>query len=982
MNVTMFRPAGARRCPRPFLSPLITSVLGLLLIQVPLHAEVARRADSFVDSIGINTHFDVPDSVYSSSPGSVHVQRLVESGIRYVRNNRTDVEALHDAAQIKTLVVMDSKLAMGDIMDMLAKPHVIGIEGFNEPDGFSRNWDDIYDDKTTGDFSGTRAFQHQLYAAAKASEFKNKPILSPAMGWWRKAGMLPPIPFDKLSLHSYFNAIHPGFAWLDLECLPYTAQMIAPGQSPQGIWVTEVGYHNAMNDTRELHVPVTEAVSAKYIPRLFTLYFNRWIEKTFVYELLDAGTNLAYNEHNFGLLRHNGTPKPAFWAVKNLIQLLKDTGSQSFTPGALNITLTGDTENVNRTLLQKANGDFYLLLWKEVPYNDPAPSAQVTLGLGSVASSVTVYTGLAAEAYGTQPHTNVSSLDLTIPDEVIVLQISGIASAGTGVPARPAGPDLAIKKAWTTPPAPLPGEPTTLHATVVNQGTADVTAASVIKLRLNGHPDDHPLMFHIPPLAAGTSITLASMTGSPPAPATWIPTFSGHHNFSLWCDAEKVIPEVNETNNRYLLTVPVPSGRWTDPCDSLANWTASGGNWAINSGGGRTFFANSSQYASGTLTHTLPQQLTTNWHLDFDYSWHHGDGAYNLSVMADALTSSNNGYRIRVRQGVIGGSLGKLIQLFKVTNGVVAATPFAEGPGYNLPGDPTSATFRPVRLVFDRSAQSLSVYVRFDGVWEQSIPPVRDTTAPVRDFDKIVLSAKDEQGASCRPKFDNISLSRGMIDLAPAPYFTESFENLEQWSGSPNWVKTAGNHIQNTAQYAAGTLTHAFPSTLTRSWTIGFDYDFRWGGASSNQSLKWGHHNLQVRADMVNASGDGYRVVVRQGDSNDTALHAKVVQIVRLQNNVATVLAEGRGYNTPGWLALGRERPDFKRIAFNYDHTTKRLSVLADLNRDGVMEEVIAPVLDTTFTEFHQLVLGAHDAQGGSPGVGPCLDNVTVGLIR
>ncbi len=979
---------GCRGIPRRFPGALITPVLALLSIQAPLRAEVARRADSFVDSIGVNTHFGVPYSVYSLNPGSVHVQRLVESGIRYVRNNRTDVKALHDAAQIKTLVVMDSKLAMAEIMDMLAKPHVIGIEGFNEPDSGEnpKNWDGIYDDPDTGNFSGTRAFQQQLYAAAKASDFKNKPILAPAMGWWRRAGLLPPLPFDKLSLHSYTNAYYPGHPWLDSQCIPYTAQMIAAGQSPQGIWVTEVGYHNAINDPRLAHIPVTEAVSAKYIPRLFTLYFNRRIEKTFVYELLDIGTDLAYNEHNFGLLRRDGSRKPAFWAVKNLIHLLKDTGGQSFTPGALNITLTGDTDSVNRTLLQKANGDYYLLLWNEVRYNDPAPSAQVTVGLGNVASSITVYTALAAQNYGTQTHANVSSLELTVPDEVIVLKISGITGTGTGVPPPPSGVDLVITKAWTIPAEPLVGEPAKLFASVENRGTAGASHSSQIKMSLNGHPSEHPLTFHVPALAAGASITLESMSGSPPAPATWRPATAGGHHFSLSCDTSNTVAEVNENNNNYLLTVPVPSDRWTDPCDSLANWTASGGGWAINSGGGRTFFANTSQYSSGTLTHTLPQPLTTNWHLDFDYSWHHGDGSHDLSVMVDALTSSGNGYRIRVRQGVAsgpGGSLGKLIQLFKITNGVVAATPFAEGPGYNLPGDPTSTAFRPVRLVFDRSAQSLSVYIDLngDGVWEQSIAPARDTSAPVRDFDKIVLSAQDEQGAWSRPKFDNIQLTRGLIDLAPAPYFTDSFADLSQWTNVVNWDRLSGGYIRNTSQHATGTLTHVFPTTLHNGWTLRFDYDFLWGGAASTQSLKFGHHNLLVYAELLNTYGNGYRVTVRQGDSNSTALHAKVVQILRVQDGVSTLLAEGVGYNTPGWMSLGRARPDFKPIIFTYDRATQRLSVLADLNRDGVMEEVIAPVHDATFSAFNKLVLGARDGQGGTPGVGPCLDNITVGTL-
>ncbi len=68
---------------------------------------------------------------------------------------------------------------------------------------------------------------------------------------------------------------------------------------------------------------------------------------------------------NFGLLRNDGSEKPAYKALKNLLNLLKDPGS-SFTPGSLDYVLGGDTENVRHTLLQKADGKFYLILWQEV----------------------------------------------------------------------------------------------------------------------------------------------------------------------------------------------------------------------------------------------------------------------------------------------------------------------------------------------------------------------------------------------------------------------------------------------------------------------------------------------------------------------------------------------------------------------------------------------------------------------------------------
>lgn len=993
--------AGGHRAPVHRLVPNVAMATACLLSAAftpSAQAEMARQADSFVESIGVNTHIGV-SGVYGSPTPDI----LRQSGIRYIRNNRSAVPSLYEGDaygnKIKTLVVVDSQnMNLADLVTWLGRDDVLAVEGFNEPDNWGRSWSGSADIPASGDYSGTRAFQRDLYDAAKASaSAKLKPILAPGMGWWRRAGMLSPVPFDKLSFHSYLKGQYPGASLLDVECIPYGASMVATGQSAGGIWTTEAGYNNALNSSAD-HRPVTEAAAANYIPRLLALNFNRRIEKTFIYEFIDGGTNLANVEHRFGLLRNDRSKKPSYWAVKNLISLLNDKGAP-FQPGALNLTLTGDTTNVNRTLLQKRNGDYYLLLWTEVsscdhtttpPQDLTVPPASVTLGFGTTAGAVTIYSNLEQETYTSVSHSNISSLALDVPDKMLVVKISGIAGSGSGVPVPAAGPDLVITKTWTVPAEPLvtenptSSEETTLHAIVHNRGGAAVGGSSVVKMRLNGSSNFHALTFNVPDLAAGGSATVQS-TG------VWSPPAAGHHNFAFNITAPSGVTETNARNNGHLLTIPVLSHRWPDPCDSLANWTASDpGRWVVQTVGARTYFANTSTgvNSTGSLTHTPATPLTTNWKLDFEYNWRWGDGAYNLSVMADVLDSGGNGYRVRVRQGVAPtpGNVGKLIQIFKVTGHVAAFSPLAEGPGYDRPGDATSQNFMPVSLIFDRATQSLSVYMDLDGdgVLEQSIPPVRDVNTPTTTFHKVVLSAYDGQNANTIPKFDNVRLSRGMLNLAPAPYFTDRLVNLDQWTDVTNWTTaTTGDltYVQTTAQYASGTMTHVFPTMLTQGWTLGFDYDFRWGGAGSSQSLKWGHNNVQLRADMLDANNNGYRVTVRQGDSGVAANNGKVISVSKVTNGSATLLGEGIGYNTPGWLSLGRARPDFKRVSFTYNRKMQTLSVLIDVDRNGVMEQIIAPIPDTTYTEFSKLVLSAYDAQGGTPGVGPLFDNIEIGLI-
>lgn len=960
----------------------------LLSINPHAQAEMARPADSFVDSIGVNTHFGIA-SVYSASTTT---DRLHESGIRYIRNNRSPVPSLHTGSNpIKTLIVIDSaSITPETAVSWLANDDVLGVEGFNEPENWPRTWHDVADQFESHEYNGTRYYQRDLYDAAKAASApaKFKPILSPAMGWWRHEGSLPTVPFDKLALHSYKKGYHPGSGYI-YEAVPYVSEGVATGQGPGGTWVTEEGYTTATNSTSGL--AITENAAGKYIPRLLALNFNRWIEKSFIYEFADEGTSLTNGEQRMGLINYNGTRKPAFWAIKNLISLLNDP-SASFQPGALDITLTGDTTNVNRTLLQKSDGDYYLLLWKEVyscdksstpPQDIAVTPASLTLGLGSQATSVTVYSNLAQETCTTTSYSNINSLALDVPDEVVVVKVSGIATAGSGTPKPASGPDLVITKAWSVPTNPAVGEPATLYLDVLNRGTSSA-GASTARMHIDGNPNYSSITFSTPALTSGENATIASSSA-------WTPGSSagGYHNFSIKCDATSVVVETDENNNKHLLTIPVLTGRWTDPCESLDAWTASNpGNWIVQTVGARTFFMNTNQYASGKLTRVLDNSVTSGWKLDFEHNWRWGAAAYNLYVMGDVLDSSGNGYRVQVRQGISNnsGNIGKLIQIYKMTAYVAASTPLAEGPGYNRYGDSTYQNFMPVSFIYDQATQSLSVYIDYDGdgELEQAIPPVRDTNSPTMTFEQVVLSARDGQGSSTKPMFDNVTLSTGTLNLAPAPYFADDLDDLSEWPDVTNWtIATIGNqtYVKNTAQYASGTMTHTFPTVLKDGWALGFDYDVNWGGHGS--APQWGHSNISVRADMLDANNNGYRVTVKQGDSGVAANNGKMIVVSRIDNGTPTTIGTtGIGYNTPGWQSMGRSQPDFKHVAFVYNRAMQTLSVLIDLDRNGTMEQVVAPINDTTYTDFTKLVLGASDGQGGSPGVGPLFDNIEVGLIR
>jgi hypothetical protein len=173
---------------------------------------------------------------------------------------------------------------------------------------------------------------------------------------------------------------------------------------------------------------INEACDAKYTLRFYLEYFRLGVKRIFKYELFDQCKDLAYNECNFGLIRQNNTVKPSFTALKNLISILKDTDENFIiTPIKLNITISG--ENLHYILLQKKNGNNYLILWNDAKSWDDELSAMVAIPeekgiitFGSTVQQVKTYlplnSNLPIEVYNAP-----SSLNISIPDHPLVLEI-------------------------------------------------------------------------------------------------------------------------------------------------------------------------------------------------------------------------------------------------------------------------------------------------------------------------------------------------------------------------------------------------------------------------------------------------------------------------------------------------------------------------------------------------------------------------------
>ncbi len=394
----------------------------------------AKRADEIVNSIGVNTHLSYFQSPYGKGFHSIVKPRLVALGVRHLRDEGAVVSDngwmnLY-YGRMKELSASGMRFALtlkpnssGNYSNLdhwtrlmsYAAPVVENFSGLNEHDLSGRpNWP-----------AEVRAFQQALWNKARSdSRTKNMPVFGPSLG---RPGNAPLV--GDISGYLNYSAInpYPGGAIPDAS-LDYHRTKLQPMTRTRPFVATETGYHTATSWTGA-HPPVSEAAQGRYTPRLVFEFFQAGVPRTYMYELIDQGTSLSVREQRFGLLRYDGSEKPAYRALLNLVSALKDPGP-SFTTTPLPFTISGDTQGLQKMLLQKRDGRYYLALWTSASsYNLTALS-----DIGPVGRRVTVRfdTPMRKVQYyrpNERPGpyngvTNVSSASLTVDDRILLMEIT------------------------------------------------------------------------------------------------------------------------------------------------------------------------------------------------------------------------------------------------------------------------------------------------------------------------------------------------------------------------------------------------------------------------------------------------------------------------------------------------------------------------------------------------------------------------------
>lgn len=356
----------------------LTCFAALALLTRGHEATVRERpasAEAFVDSIGVNTHFNYVDTAYGRREQTL--ERLRELGVRHVRD-AAPVEAPALAAGLRGAAALGIHLTLG-AGDIRLEPRTAIEAAVREVGGQIA----AFEGPNELDNSGLPDWRTKLHMrleelrAAADDLSPAVPLLGPSFVEPLNYKTIDTSTFGLANFHPYAGGLPPEKPLEDEIARARAADVRGP------LVFTETGYHNAVAaDTGQ--PPASENAAAVYLPRTLLKAFDEGVRRTFIYELLDEKPDPGHldPEQNFGLLRQDLTPKPAFNAVRNLIAAVRRSPGPISDPSPWpSIQIDGDLERVQ---LQRRDGSRVVAIWRPVSVWDREARRETQPGLEPV----------------------------------------------------------------------------------------------------------------------------------------------------------------------------------------------------------------------------------------------------------------------------------------------------------------------------------------------------------------------------------------------------------------------------------------------------------------------------------------------------------------------------------------------------------------------------------------------------------------------
>ena len=176
---------------------------------------------------------------------------------------------------------------------------------------------------------------------------------------------------------------------------------------------TETGYAISPEDG------VTEEIQARLYLNLYLSQFKRGWEYTAVYLLKGRANEPLHEKYAFYTLDYK--PKQAAHYMHNFTTILADDKDFAAS-GKLNYTIPDQPATTHDLLLQKSNGNFFLVLWGERFASKGLDN--IKLQLGRKYKKVTVYDPTIGTV-AVKTHNNVDYVNLSLSDHPVIVEIDG-----------------------------------------------------------------------------------------------------------------------------------------------------------------------------------------------------------------------------------------------------------------------------------------------------------------------------------------------------------------------------------------------------------------------------------------------------------------------------------------------------------------------------------------------------------------------------
>jgi hypothetical protein len=225
--------------------------------------------------------------------------------------------------------------------------------------------------------------------------------------------------------------------WLDVRnthpytgCLSPTPEHVQrygiddyePAGGSKPVFATEVGFHTAVASRNPgEQPPCDERTAGVYTLRTVLEHFKAGIRRTYLYEAIDLWPDPAREKAswNFGILRNDFSPKPAYTSLQNLLATTRSGEAVELAP--LPLEVERGPGDLRELLLRRADGAYVLALWRQISVWDrdarqalPVEPSRVEVNVPSARSVAKV-----------EPHVSADEQKLPIENGRVGFDVAG-----------------------------------------------------------------------------------------------------------------------------------------------------------------------------------------------------------------------------------------------------------------------------------------------------------------------------------------------------------------------------------------------------------------------------------------------------------------------------------------------------------------------------------------------------------------------------